>query len=165
MRLPYRLTLCALLLASPLFASAAPASDSEINRLLSASRAQTMLTNLLPKLEAMQDQQFNQALSNPALTPEQRQRIEDIAQRTREVMRQNMAWPQLRKIYLEQYRQHFSREDILAMAEFYESDTGQRMLDRNPELMAGTIGGIQAQLAPQLDALRRELEALAQPAR
>lgn len=165
MRLPYRLTLCAVLMASPLLATAAPPSDAEINRLLSASRAQAMLSSLLPQMEATQSQQFAQILANPTLTVEQRRQIEEIAGRTRDVMRQHMAWPQLRKVYLAQYRQHFSREDILAMAEFYESDTGQRMLDRNPELMAGTMAGIQAQLAPSLDSLRRELEAVAEPAR
>lgn len=163
MRLPYRLCLATLLAAAPLWAAAAPPSDADINRLLSASRAQAMVTGLLPQLEATQQQQFAQVLANPALTAGQRARVEAIAARTREVLRQNMAWPQLRRIYLEQYRQHFTREEVLAMAEFYESDAGQRMLDKTPDLMAGVMAGIQAQLAPQLDGLRRELEAVTRP--
>ena len=51
------------------------------------------------------------------------------------------------------------------MAEFYESDAGQRLLDKTPELMAGTMAGIERHLAPQLQQLQRELEAIipAQP--
>lgn len=155
-----------LAIAVALPAGAAPPSDAEINRLLAASRAQAMLAGTQQQMLSMQQQQFQQVLANPALTAGQRQQIEQIATRTGEVMRQNLAWPMLRRIYLEQYRKHFSREDVVAMAEFYESDTGQRMLDQMPELMAGTMAAIEQQLAPELERLRRELEAVAaQPSR
>lgn len=159
-----RCVLLATLLASPL-ASAAPASDAEINRLLSASRAQAMLSSVLPQMHSSQQQQFSRVLAHPGLTPEQRQQVQALSARTEQVLNQQMAWAQLRPIYLAQYKQHFSREDILAMAEFYESDAGQRMLDKTPELMAGTMAGIERHLAPQLQQLQRELEAIipAQP--
>lgn len=158
------LVLC-LALGPCLGALAAPPSDGEVNRLLSASRAQAMLGNLLPQMEAMQAQQFAQLLANPALGPDQRQQVQAIAERTRQTMRQSMAWSQLRPIYAEQYKQHFTREEVLAMAEFYESDAGQRMLDKTPELMNGAMAAIDARLKPQMQQLQRELEAITTPAR
>lgn len=162
-RLPARRLAPLLLLACASWAApvlAAPPSDADVNRLLSASRAQAMVSSLLPQMEAAQAQQFGQVLAHPALTPAQREQVQALAQRTTTVLRQNMAWPQLRPIYLAQYKQHFTREEVLAMAEFYESDAGQRMLDKTPELMAGTMAGIEQQLAPQLLQVRRELEAI-----
>ena len=164
--LPLIRTCAALLLAcSPLLAIAAPASDAEINRLLSASRAQAMLAATLPQMQQAQQQQFARVLEHPGLSAEQRSQVQALAQRTGQVMSQNLAWSQLRPIYLAQYRQHFSREEVLAMAEFYESDAGQRMLDKTPELMAGTMAGIEQHLAPQLQQLQRELQAIIEPAR
>ena len=160
-----RLSLCALLALAPALSLAAPASDADINRMLAASRAQAMLVNVQQQMEAMQQQQFQQLLANPSFTAAQRQQVEQIQQQTAQFMRQALAWPMVRKIYLEQYKQHFSREDVLAMAEFYESDAGQRMLDKTPELMAGTMAAIQQQLAPEMARLQRELEAVAQPTR
>ena len=159
-----RRVLLATLLASPL-ASAAPASDAEINRLLSASRAQAMLSSVLPQMHSSQQQQFSRVLAHPGLTPQQRQQVQALSARTEQVLNQQMAWAQLRPIYLAQYKQHFSREEVLAMAEFYERDAGQRLLDKTPELMAGTMAGIERHLAPQLQHLQRELEAIipAQP--
>lgn len=165
-RVVSRLALCALLALAPALSLAAPPSDAEINRLLAASRAQAMLTTMQQQVEAMQDQQFEQLLANTSVTAEQRQQVQQLAARTRQTMRQAMAWPVLRKIYLEQYKQHFSREDVVAMAEFYESDAGQRMLDKTPELMASTMNALQQQLAPEMERLQRDLEAIAsQPAR
>ena len=157
---PTRLGLALLLACSPLLALAAPASDAEINRLLSASRAQAMLGSLLPQLEANQKQQFDQVLQHPGLSAAQQQQVQALFERTRQTMQQQLAWSQLRPVYLAQYRQHFSREDILAMAEFYESDAGQRMLDKTPELMAGTTAGIERHLAPHMQQLQRELDGI-----
>lgn len=155
----YRLLLLTTTLL-PALALAAPASDAEINRLLSASRAQVMLSTLLPQMEANQKQQFEQVLQHPGLSAAQKQQVQALFERTRQTMQQQLAWSQLRPVYLAQYRQHFSREDILAMAEFYESDAGQRMLDKTPELMAGTSAGIERHLAPHMQQLQRELEGI-----
>ncbi|KRG78001.1 hypothetical protein ABB30_06275 [Stenotrophomonas ginsengisoli] len=155
----YRLLLLTTTLL-PALALAAPASDAEINRLLSASRAQAMLSTLLPQMEANQKQQFEQVLQHPGLSAAQKQQVQALFERTRQTMQQRLAWSQLRPVYLAQYRQHFSREDILAMAEFYESDAGQRMLDKTPELMAGTSAGIERHLAPHMQQLQRELEGI-----
>jgi len=156
--LRHTLVLASLLL--PAMAAAAPASDAEINRLLSASRAQAMLSTLLPQMEANQQQQFDQVLQHPGLSAAQKQQVQALFERTRQTMQQQLAWSQLRPVYLAQYRQHFSREDILAMAEFYESDAGQRMLDKTPELMAGTTAGIERHLTPHMQQLQRELQAI-----
>lgn len=150
----------ALALASALPALAAPPSDGEVNRLLAASRAQVTLSSLLPQMETMQAQQFAQVLANPALSTSQRQQVQAIAQRTSQSVRQSMSWSQLRPIYVQQYKQHFTREEVLAMAEFYESDTGQRMLDKTPEVMNGTMAAIDMLLKPQMQQLQRELEAI-----
>lgn len=160
---PARLLATVLLSSCPLLALAAPASDAEINRLLSASRAQAMLATVLPQMQSSQQQQFARVLAHPGLSATQRQQVQALSERTQQMLVQNMAWSQLRPIYLAQYREHFSREDVLAMAEFYESDAGQRMLDKTPELMAGTMAGIERHLAPQMQQLRRELETIIPP--
>ena len=160
-RRPFRFLLVLTLGLAPCAgALAAPPSDGEVNRLLAASRAQVTLSNLLPQMETMQAQQFAQVLANPALSTSQRQQVQAIAQRTSQSVRQSMSWSQLRPIYAQQYKQHFTREEVLAMAEFYESDAGQRMLDKTPEVMNGTMAAIDMLLKPQMQQLQRELEAI-----
>lgn len=55
-------------------AVAAPPSDADINRLLAASRAQTMLDSMLPQIEAMQRSSSSRWPSSASWTRSSRNR-------------------------------------------------------------------------------------------
>ncbi len=139
-------------------ALAAPPTDSDINRLLAASRAQAMLDAMLPQMEAMQAQQFAQMTQNTALTPDQKERVQRIQKRTSQTLRETLSWSQLRPMYVDIYKQSFSREDVLAMAEFYESPAGQSLLDKTPTLMQNLMLAIQQKTLPLLSELEKDLQ-------
>ncbi|EKU26699.1 hypothetical protein XTGART2_0229 [Xanthomonas translucens pv. graminis] len=73
-RWPQRLLLAALLALAASPALAEPPSDGDINRLLSASRAQNMLDSMLPQIEAMQRQQFAQLTAQRPLDAAQQRK-------------------------------------------------------------------------------------------
>ncbi len=152
----------ALLLAlAALPALAEPPGDADVNRLLSASRAQTMLDGMLPQIEAMQQQQFDQLVAQHALDAGQQERLRRIQERTRQTVRTALSWSQMRPMYVDLYKQSFSREDVLAMAEFYESPAGQSLLDKTPALMQNLMLAIQQKMTPLFVELQRDLEQIA----
>ncbi|MEN5425854.1 DUF2059 domain-containing protein [Stenotrophomonas pennii] len=160
-RLSRRLHRTALLLALALAsvpALAAPPTDGDINRLLSASRAQAMLDSMLPQIETMQRQQFEQVTQQRQLTPQQQEQLQRIQARTAQTLRQALSWQQLRPMYVDLYKQTFSKEDVLAMAEFYESSAGQSLLDKTPALMQNVMVAIQARMQPLFADLQKDLE-------
>ncbi|WP_449468094.1 DUF2059 domain-containing protein [Stenotrophomonas humi] len=159
-RLSRLLLTTALLFTSIALAAASPPSDSDINRLLAASRAQSMLDAMLPQMEAMQAQQFSQLTREQSLTPEQKQQLQRIQQRTSQTLREALSWSQLRPMYVDIYKQSFTREDVLAMAEFYESPAGQSLLDKTPALMQNLMVAIQQKVNPLLTSLQTDLEAI-----
>ncbi len=55
------------------------------------------------------------------LTAQQQEQLKRIQARTSQTLRQAMSWQQLRPMYVDLYKNTFSKEDVLAMAEFYES--------------------------------------------
>lgn len=114
------IVLAALALATPAAFAQAP-SDADVNRLLAASRAQTMLDTMLPQIEAMQQQQFAQLTAQRQLDAAQQAQLQRIQERTRQTVRKALSWSELRPMYVDIYKRSFSREDVLAMAEFYES--------------------------------------------
>src|SRR5690606_1666878 len=77
-----RAALLLVLAVASLPALAAPPSDGDINRLLSASRAQAMLDSMLPQIEAMQRQQFEQITRQRQLDPQQQEQLQRIQART-----------------------------------------------------------------------------------
>ncbi|MBA0329655.1 DUF2059 domain-containing protein [Stenotrophomonas hibiscicola] len=161
--LPSLLRRAALLLALAVVsvpALAAPPTDGDINRLLSASRAQSMIDTMLPQIEAMQQQQFQQVAAQRQLNAQQQEQLKRIQARTSQTLRQALSWQQLRPMYVDLYKKTFSKEDVLAMAEFYESSAGQSLLDKTPALMQNVMVAIQARMQPLFADLQKDLEAI-----
>ncbi|MBB5858676.1 hypothetical protein XarbCFBP8138_14960 [Xanthomonas arboricola] len=151
------IVLAALALATPAAFAQAP-SDADINRLLAASRAQTMLDTMLPQIEAMQQQQFAQLTAQRQLDAAQQAQLQRIQERTRQTVRKALSWSELRPMYVDIYKRSFSREDVLAMAEFYESSAGQSLLDKTPALTQNLMGAIQQKMLPLFADLQKDLE-------
>ena len=106
-----RLTLAlAMGLAAIAPAMAAPPSDADINRLLAASRAQSMLDTMLPQIEAMQRQQFQQVAQQRQLDATQQAQLQRIEQRTSQTVRQALSWKELRPMYVDLYKQTSARK-------------------------------------------------------
>ncbi len=153
-------TAVALLL--PVLAWAAPPSDAQVERLLKASRAQGMLDAVLPQMEALQRQQFQQFATDRGLTPGQQAEAARIQQRTTQIMRESLGWEQMRPVYIDAYQQTFTAEDVKALTRFYESAAGKSLLDKTPALMQNLTRAMQQKVEPLLDALKTELDSVAQ---
>ena len=151
--------LLALAAASAPALAAAP-TDADINRLLAASRAQSLLDGMLPQLETMQRQQFEDIARQRQLTPQQTEQLQRMQQRTTATLTQALSWQQLRPMYVDLYKKSFSKEDVLAMAEFYESSAGQSLLDKTPALMQNVMVAIQTRMQPLFADLQKDLETI-----
>lgn len=160
-RLMPRLLLAACLALPAFAATAAPPSDADVERLLTASRAQGMLDAILPQMEAMQRQQFEQITVGKDLSAEQKTEIERLHVRTSDILRRSLSWEEMRPLYLDVYKKTFSREDVRAMAKFYESPAGKSLLDKTPALMQNLMGAVQQKVLPLLEELRTELDTVA----
>jgi len=156
--IPVLMLLCLLLTALAPAAQAREPTDKEIERLLAASRAQSMLAAIQPQVEAIQRQQFAELTEGKTLTPQQQQEIASIQARTSEIVRQSLAWDQMRPVYLQVYRETFDDDDVKAMTKFYESKAGQHLLDKTPAMMQTLMVAIQQKMIPQLEALQAEVK-------
>ena len=151
---------CLALCAASAFA--APPSDADIERLLKASRAESMLGAILPQMEAMQQQQFQQLTAGKDLTAEQKAEVERIQSRTNEIVRKSLAWEEMRPLYVDVYRRTFTSEEVKAIAKFYESPAGKNLLDKTPALMQNLMLAIQQKIVPMLEELQAELKTVAE---
>jgi uncharacterized protein len=164
-----RLLIAVWLMLSAATALAAPPSDADIERLLKASRAESMLSAILPQMEEMQRQQFEQITAGKDLTPEQKADVERIQARTNEIVRKTLAWDQMRPLYVEVYKKTFTSEDVKSISKFYESPAGKNLLDKKspagknlldktPALMQNLMGAIQQKIIPMIEELQTELK-------
>ena len=158
-----RLLAAALLALCTATALAAPPSDADIERLLKASRAESMLIAIQPQMEEMQRQQFQQSIAGKTLTAEQKADVDRIQARTSEIVRKTLSWQEMRPLYIEVYKQTFSSQDVKAIAKFYESQAGRSLLDKTPALMQNLMAAIQQKTIPMMEALQAELQESTKP--
>lgn len=152
-----RLALTLLLALPSAAALAAEPTDADIDRLLQASRAESLLAGVVPQMEAVQQQEFEKHFAGKELTGEQKAEVARIQAKTSEILRRALSWEEMRPIYLDVYKKTYTREDVRAIIKFYESPAGQRMLDKNPALMQNIMAAVQQKMGPMLEELQAEI--------
>jgi hypothetical protein len=154
-----RFVLAMLLALSTPLAFAASPSDAQLDKLLEVMRARSTVDAMLPMVEASQQQMIDQLTANKDLNAQQRETLQRILARSRTSIRDALAWKNLEPIYIDIYRQTFSAEDVEAMVEFYGSATGQRLLDKMPQLVQHTMTAMQKLMVPMLQQLEKDVAA------
>ncbi|CAN7259618.1 DUF2059 domain-containing protein [Pseudoxanthomonas sp. LjRoot168] len=152
------LLLATVALACASTAFAAEPSDADIDRLLKASRAESLLAGVVPQMEAVQQQEFDKHFAGQAMTEEQKAEVARIQAKTREIVRKALSWEEMRPVYLDVYKKTYTREDVRAITKFYESAAGKRMLDKNPALMQNILTAVQQKMVPMLEELQGEIK-------
>jgi len=149
------LLVLALMLAGPVLA--AEPTDADIDRLLRASRAESLLAGVVPQMEAVQQQEFDKHFAGREMTEEQKAEVARIQAKTQEIVRKALSWEEMRPVYLDVYKKTYTRDDVRAITKFYESPAGQRMLDKNPALMQNVMAAVQQKMVPMLEELQGEI--------
>jgi uncharacterized protein len=158
--LPVRMLLTLALATASALACAAEPSDADIERLLRASRAQSQLTGVIPQLEAMQQQEFDKHFAGKELNAEQTAEVARIQAKTREIAQKALSWEEMRPLYVDAYKKTYTREEVRAIAKFYESAAGKSLLDKNPVLMQNLTAAIQQKMVPMLEQLQTEIKSI-----
>ncbi len=153
-----RLFLVVVALACAGTAFAAEPTDADIDRLLKASRAESLLAGVVPQMEAVQQQEFDKHFAGKEMTEEQKAEVARIQAKTQEIVRKALSWEQMRPVYLDVYKKTYTRDDVRAITKFYESAAGQRMLDKNPALMQNIMSAVQQKMVPMLEELQGEIK-------
>ncbi|MGY0633561.1 DUF2059 domain-containing protein [Luteimonas sp. A478] len=146
-----------LVLVPPAFAQ--QPTQEQVGRLLEVMRAQQTLEAILPQVQASQQQMVAQATAGQQLDAAERERIDRIVARGNTAMAQALSWEKLEPVYRDIYMATFTGEDMDAMITFYESQAGQHLLDKMPQLMQNTMQAVQQMLMPILAELEQDLAA------
>jgi len=149
----------ALFLSSNGLVCAAPPSQEQIDQLLEITHVRESIANMLPQIQASQQQMIRQVLTGKALSEQQQHQFDTIVAASMKTMAEILSWEQLHPMYRDLYAQTFDAEEVQAMIDFYASPVGQSMVQKMPLLMQNAMQAVQARLLPFLQELQRNLEA------
>lgn len=143
---------CAAALLFSLQAQAEPATRATIEKLLQVTDAAAMMDQAYLQMDQISEQMLKSTGTGLDKDPQARQMVKNI----NALVREELSWKQLEEPMIALYGNVFSEDELQEIIAFYQSDVGQKMLKRQPELMQGTMVMMQEQmqrLMPKMKAL------------
>lgn len=152
--------LLASLLAVPLLHADEASKAAKAGEFIVLARLEAGFNQMIGILMGSIKQGMNQQLRNVPLSPAQQVHVEDFQSGLERLFRERFNWESMKGEYQKLYAAAFTEEDLDAMLAFYRSPAGQRMVEKNPELMekAALLGQERAAgLQPDIERLAQEL--------
>jgi uncharacterized protein len=136
------------LLAGPVLANDAPASDESIRELLAVTDAHKLIDTVRGQVDAMVKASSQQALQGKPLTPEKQAILDRMRTKMEAVIDDMLSWDSLQALYLRTYRASFTQSELDGILKFYKTPAGQAMIKKMPVVMQNVMGEMQGLLQP-----------------
>jgi hypothetical protein len=91
------------------------------------------------------------------MTPAQKKLTDDFLNRAMDATVESLGWKTLEPQYAKLYASTYTDEELDGIIAFYKSTAGQAMLDKTPDVTAGTLKIVEAKMVdfqPQLKAIQ-----------
>jgi len=154
MKIPSPLLLLAVLTVS-LSAPAAPPSDQSINQLLQLTRIDKQVDSVFAQMEAALKSALQQATKGRPLSAEEQAILDRQQAKMAGIMKEELSWDKMKDLYVQVYRETFSREEIDGLIAFYQTPVGQSFVSKQPDLMKRTMAIMQQRMAPMLQTIQK----------
>ena len=105
-------------------ALAAEPTDASVDKLLTLTKADTLMESIHGNLEQNMRQGMKQAVAGKKLTDEQNRLLENAQKKYADTMRQEITWASLKPMYIKIYKETFDQEEIQGGANLHQQDAG-----------------------------------------
>lgn len=147
-----KLLSCASVLLCSFVSLAEPAKPETVALLLKVTDAAATLDYAYAQLDQMSEQMVRSQGDAAKDDPLVRKHLQELNQ----LIRTELSWQQLEQPMIAIYSSVFTEEELQGIIAFYQSDAGQKMIKRQPELMQASMAVMQEQsmlLMPKLKQL------------
>ena len=132
------------------YSYAAPPSEESINTLLAATKAEKLVDGMLSNVDQMMRQSMVIALKGQKLSLEQQRDLDKISERFANILREELAWKNMRSTYIQIYKESFSQDEINGLIDFYRSPTGEAFVEKMPVVMQKSMAYTQSRITPMM---------------
>ena len=140
------------------FACAQGASAKSIERLLEVMQTERLLQSLFRAIEAMQQSQLDKILADPKKTDEEKQQLLKVRDRVNLILAEELSYAKMKGLYEDAFQRVYTDEDVNNLIAFYESPTGRKFIEKQPQLMQESFAAMQQRMEPIMQRIRRETE-------
>ena len=119
------------LLASTLASASETPAREDVERLMELSDADAMMETTYQQMNAM----MKNMAGNLGIQPDEQHLFDEFNDRMTALLRERVNWASMEPKLVDIYQRNFTQEEIDHIIAFYESETGQAMLEKMPTVM------------------------------
>lgn len=142
---------------SPAQAAAQGATPASIERLLEAKQTEQLLKSMLQSVAALQDEQFARMLSS-LKTEEAKTKALAVRERMAVILADELGYAKMKPLMVELFERTYTEDEVRALLEFYESPTGRKYLEKQPQLMRESMAAMQRRMLPMRQRIKTEID-------
>lgn len=152
-------TLLALGLSLAAHVQAEPASETAIRALLEATQARQLVESVQGQVEKQMQDSSQALLAGRRLNAKEEAALHTMQTKMAAVMRDELSWARMERIYVTLYRETLSEEEVAGMLAFYQTPAGQAVIRKMPLMMQKVMDqmqGFMASASPKLRQIQQE---------
>ena len=123
-------------------------SDASIDELLMLSKVNQIADAVMVPMEQMMRQNIAAFQQGKQVTSQERQSIENFIPKAMQIARDELAFNNLRNLYIEIYKATFTQEEVDGLIIFYKTPAGLALVNKMPAIAQKTMTLIQAKIQP-----------------
>ena len=124
-------------------AFATPATDQQVQKLLSVMNLDILLQETIQKIRPQLDQQAYQIVKmevkKDQLNPQEQIVANELSDKLYAQSQKTVSWDQMKPLYQKIYKDVYSAEEVQAQIDFYSSAVGQSILNKTPQIAQETM--------------------------
>lgn len=142
-------------------ASAEVPSDAQLDELFRVTKVESLLADTRNQLEgnikAGVQQSMSQAQIPPALVPEVNKLLDTTVPKSVQRAQEQLSWANMKPKYIQLYRESFTQQEVVDMISFYNTPSGQSVINKMPALMQKIMGMTQQMMIPLMMQMNADL--------
>jgi hypothetical protein len=136
-------------------------ADSGVRDSLEKMFELTDMQKMLDNSYAQMDQIFSQMANEKNISDDKKPIYEKHRNKFRAMLIESMSWDKIKEPIINAYSQVYTKAEVDALNEFYQTALGQKLIQKMPELMQATMQVMQEtskSIIPKLQVLQKELQ-------
>ncbi len=148
-------------------AHAAPPSTESIEKLMAVTHVEKMQEAMRPQVQAMMKAMMDQAMKGQTVTAEQQKILDQFIAKAAAITSEETDFSKMKPMFIEIYGANLTQEDVDGLIAFYQTPTGQVVINKMPLIMQAIMKEMPKRMIPMLQKvqaaaqeMQEQLEAL-----
>ena len=135
-----------------------PPSEASIKELLEVTHAHKLLDTMMSQMDTILKTAMDQATQGQPVPSEVKNQIAQFETEMKVATKEMLDWRKLEPMYVRIYQKSLTQQDVDGMVAFYQTPSGQALINKMPLVMENTMTEMQQMMQPMMQRIRRMQE-------